>query len=47
VSANYGAMQKQSGQVSGQEQDISQARKLEREEKWQKKQLKLLKVTIG
>jgi hypothetical protein len=40
-------MQKQSGQVSSKEQDISQARKLEREEKWQKKQLKLLKVTIG
>ncbi len=32
MSANYGAMQKQSGQVCGQEQDISQARKLEREE---------------
>ena len=32
MSANYGAMQKQSGQVSGKEQDISQARKLEREE---------------
>jgi len=32
VSANYGAMQKQSGQVSSKEQDISQARKLEREE---------------
>jgi hypothetical protein len=32
VSANYGAMQKQSGQVCGKEQDISQARKLEREE---------------
>jgi len=47
VSANYGAMQKQSGQVSGQEQDISQARKLEREEKWQKKQLKPPRDTIG
>jgi len=40
-------MQKQSGQVSGQEQDISQARKLEREEKWQKKQLKPPRDTIG
>jgi len=40
-------MQKQVGQVSGQAQDISQARELERKEKWQKKQLKLLKVTIG
>ena len=30
MSANYGAMQKQSGQVCGQEQDISQARKLEK-----------------
>jgi hypothetical protein len=29
-------MQKQSGQVSGKEQDISQARKLERKEKWLK-----------
>jgi len=27
-------MQKQSSQICGQEQDISQARKLEREEKW-------------
>jgi len=47
VSAYNGAMQKQVGQVSGQAQDISQARELERKEKWQKKQLKLLKVTIG
>jgi hypothetical protein len=45
--ANNGAMQKQVSQSSSQAQNIQETCELEREEKWQKKQLMPQKDSIG
>ena len=47
LSANNGAMQKQVSQSSSQAQNIQETCELEREEKWQKKQLMPQKDSIG